>query len=86
MPAMLMIIRLRYMIQIYIQFKKSYKLYKYLVCSQGEVISLTPFYIFHRFTVQHLDISRPITADSTPLHIAGDRIRFRKPWFPSASR
>ena len=34
----------------------------------------------------HLDISRVITAESSPLHIAGSRTRTGILWFPSASR
>ena len=35
---------------------------------------------------RHLDISRTITAESSPLHIASSRTRTGKLWFPSASR
>ena len=52
---------------------------------KGEGIPLTPHYHFcplHR----HLDISRAITADSSPLHIASSRTRTANLWFPSASR
>ena len=52
---------------------------------KGEGISLTPQYHFpplHR----HLDISRAITAESSPLHIASSRTRTGNLWFPSASR
>ena len=48
---------------------------------KGEGINLTPLYHFHPLH-RHLDISRAITADSSPLHIAGSRTRR----FPSASR
>ena len=34
----------------------------------------------------HLDISRVITAESSPLHIAGSRTRTGNLWFPSANR
>ena len=34
---------------------------------------------------EHLDISRKITAESSPLHIASSRTRTRNLWFPSAS-
>ena len=34
----------------------------------------------------HLDISRAIAAESSPLHIAGSRTRTGNLWFPSASR
>ena len=43
---------------------------------KGDAISLTPlcnFYLLHR----NLDISRAITAESSPLHIAGSRTRTR---------
>ena len=33
----------------------------------------------------HLDISQAITAESSPLHIAGSRTRTGNLWFPSAS-
>ena len=41
---------------------------------KGEAISLTPFYHFHPLQ-RHLDISRAITAESSPLHIASSRTR-----------
>ena len=44
---------------------------------KGEVISQTPLYHFNSLH-RHLDISRAITAESSPLHIAS------KLWFPSA--
>ena len=34
---------------------------------------------------RHLDISRVITAESSPLHIASSRTRTGNLWFPSAS-
>ena len=52
---------------------------------KGEGISLTPQYHsppLHR----HLDISRAITPESSPLHIASSRTRTGNLWFPSASR
>ena len=52
---------------------------------KGEGIYLTPLYHFHPLH-RHLDISRAITAESSPLHIAGSRTRTRNLWFPSASR
>ena len=52
---------------------------------KGEGISLTPHYHFHPLH-RHLDISRAITAESSPLHIASSRTRTGKLWFPSASR
>ena len=52
---------------------------------KGEGISLTPHYHFHPLH-RHLDISRAITAESSPLHIAGSRTRTGNLWFPSASR
>ena len=41
---------------------------------KGEGIYLTPHYHFHSLH-RHLDISRVITAESSPLHIAGSRTR-----------
>ena len=43
---------------------------------EGEGISLTPHYHFHPLH-RHLDISRAITAESSPLHIASNRTRTR---------
>ena len=51
---------------------------------KGEDISLTPHYHFHPFH-RHLDISRAITAESSPLHIASSRTRTGNLWFSSAS-
>ena len=50
-----------------------------------EGIPLTPHYHFHPL-YRHLDISRAITAESSPLHIASNRTRTWNLWFPSASR
>ena len=47
---------------------------------KGEGISLTPRYHFHPLH-RYLDISRTITAESSPLHIASNWTR----WFPSLS-
>ena len=52
---------------------------------KGEGIYLTPLYHFHPLH-RHLDISRAITAESSPLHIAGSRTRTGNLWLPSASR
>ena len=52
---------------------------------KGEGIYLTPLYHFHPLH-GHLDISRAITAESSPLHIAGSQTRTGNLWFPSASR
>ena len=52
---------------------------------KGEGISLTPHYHFHPLHRQ-LDISRAITAESSPRHIASSRTRIGNLWFPSASR
>ena len=41
---------------------------------KGEGISLTPHYHFHLLH-RHLDISRAIAAESSPLHIASSRTR-----------
>ena len=46
---------------------------------------VSPFYHFqplHRY----LDISRVITAESSPLHIASSRTRTKNLWFPSNER
>ena len=50
-----------------------------------EGISLAPHYHFHP-PHRHLDISRAITAESSPLHIGSSRTRTRNLWFPSAIR
>ena len=52
---------------------------------KGEGISLTPHYHLHPLH-RHLDISRAITAESSPLHIVSSRTRTGNLWFPSASR
>ena len=52
---------------------------------KGEVIFLIPDYHFHHLQ-RHLDISRVITAESSPLHIASNRTRTGSFWFPRASR
>ena len=52
---------------------------------KGEGIYLTPLYHFQPLH-RHLDISQVITAESSPLHIAGSRTRTGNLWFPSASR
>ena len=52
---------------------------------KGEGISLTHHYHFHPLR-RNLDISRAITANSSPLHIAISRTRAGIVWFPSASR
>ena len=51
---------------------------------KGEGISLTPHCHFHPLH-RHLDISREITAESSPLHIASSRTRTGNLCFPSAS-
>ena len=50
-----------------------------------EAISLTPLYYFHPLH-RHLDISRVIAAESSPLHIASSWTRTGNLWFPSTSR
>ena len=50
-----------------------------------EAPSLTSVYHFHPFP-KRLDISRAITADSSPLHIASSRTQTGNLWFPSVSR
>ena len=52
---------------------------------KGEGIPLTPHYHFHPL-YRHLDISRAITAESSPLHIASSRTRTGNLWFSSARR
>ena len=52
---------------------------------KGEGISLTPHYHFYPLH-RHLDVSRVITAESSPLHIASSQTETRNLWFPSASR
>ena len=51
---------------------------------KGEGISLTPHYHFNPLQ-KHLYISRAITAESSPLHIASSRTRTGNLWFPSTS-
>ena len=51
---------------------------------KGEGISLIPHYHFHPLH-RHLDISRAITAESSPLDIASSRTRTGNLWFPRAS-
>ena len=50
-----------------------------------EGIPLTLLYRFQQFH-GHLDVSRAITAGSSPLLIGSSRTRTRNLWFPSASR
>ena len=52
---------------------------------KGEGISLTPQYHFHPLH-RHLDISRAISAESSPLHIGSSRTQTGNHWFLSASR
>ena len=47
--------------------------------------SLSPLYHFHP-RHRHLDISRAITAESSPLSIASSRARTGNLWFSTASR
>ena len=47
---------------------------------KGESIYLTPHYHFHLLH-RHLDISRMITAQSPPLHLASIRTQTRNLWF-----
>ena len=51
---------------------------------KGEGIYLTPLYNFHPLH-RHLDISRAIAAESSPLRIVGSWTRTGNLWFPSAS-
>ena len=52
---------------------------------KGEGIPLTPHYHFDPLHT-HLDISRAITAESSPLHIASSWTQTGNFWFLSASR
>ena len=52
---------------------------------KGEAISLTPLYHFHPLH-RNLGISRVITAESSPLHIASSRTPIGNLLFPSAGR
>ena len=56
----------------------------YRTAGEGEAISLTPLYHFHPLR-RHLEISRAINAESSPLNIVSSRVRTRNLWFPSAS-
>ena len=51
---------------------------------KGKGISLTPLYHFHPLH-RHLDISRVITAESSPLHIGRSWTQIENLWFPRAS-
>ena len=51
---------------------------------KGEGISLTLHYHFHSLH-RYLDISREITAESSPLHIGSSRTRTGNLWFGSAN-
>ena len=51
---------------------------------KGEGISLTPRYYFNPL-YRHLNISREITAETLPLHIASSQTWTRNLWLPSAS-
>ena len=53
--------------------------------ANGEAISLIPLYHFHLLH-RHFDISRVITAESSPLHIARSQTWTGNLWFPNASR
>ena len=52
---------------------------------KGEGIPLTPHYHFHTL-YRHLDISRVVTADSSPLDIASSPTQTANLLFPRASR
>ena len=52
---------------------------------KGEAISLSPLYQFHPLH-RHVDISRAITAEGSPLHKTSRRTRTRNLLIPSASR
>ena len=51
---------------------------------KGKAISFTRLYHFHPLH-RHLDISRAITPESSPLCIDSSRTRTGNLWFPSAS-
>ena len=53
--------------------------------SRGRGGSLYPFYHFHLFH-RHLDISWVIAAESSPLRIAGSRIRTENLWFSNSDK
>ena len=53
--------------------------------SRGRGGSLYPFYHFHLFH-RHLDISWVIAAESSPLRIAGSRIRAGNLWFTNSDK
>ena len=52
---------------------------------KGKGISLTCHYHFHLLH-RHLDISRTITSEDSPLHKVNNRTQTGNLWFPSASR
>ena len=52
---------------------------------KGKGISLTPHHHFHPL-YKHLDISRAITVESSPLHIGSSWTRTGNLWFPNANR
>ena len=51
---------------------------------EGGAISLTPLYRFHPLH-RHLDISRAIAVESSPLHIARGQNQTEGLWFPGTS-
>ena len=51
---------------------------------KAEGIYLTSLYHFHPLH-RHLNISRVITAESSPLHVAGSQTQTGNLWFPSGS-
>ena len=52
---------------------------------KGESIFLNPHYHLHLLR-RHLDISRAITAENSPLRIGSSRTCTGNLWFPSATR
>ena len=52
---------------------------------KGKGISITPHYHFHPLH-RHLDISKTITTESSPLQIGSSRTRTGNLWLPSAGR
>ena len=52
---------------------------------QVKIISLFPLYHIHPLN-KHLEISRAITAENSPLHLASSRTGTGNLWFTSANR
>ena len=67
-----------YIGQVFLSIWVFFQVHSHSTRQQGkrETIYITPLYHFHPLH-RHLDISRAVTAESSPLHIAGSRTRFR---------